>query len=136
MLVPINVKEVKRFLGVVGFYWHYFWNFANKTTPMCKLLRKDEEFKWTEACNKSWEWMKASMTCLLVSMVPNWKIKFHVYIDASNFVLGIMLGQNPNNTIDKPIYMQVDLWIVYKNWKGSFNYDICCEENQTLFVRK
>ncbi len=24
MLVPINVKEVKRFLGVVGFYWHYF----------------------------------------------------------------------------------------------------------------
>jgi hypothetical protein len=23
---------------------------------MCKLLKKDEEFKWIEACNKSWEW--------------------------------------------------------------------------------
>jgi hypothetical protein len=73
---------------------------------MCKLLKKDEEFKWTEACNKSSEWMKASMTCLLVLMVPNWKIKFHVHINASNFVLRVMLGQNPDNTIDN---MQVDL---------------------------
>jgi hypothetical protein len=22
---------------------------------MCRLLKKDEEFKWIEACNKSWE---------------------------------------------------------------------------------
>jgi hypothetical protein len=27
-----------------------------------------------------------------------------VHIDASNFALGVMLGQNPNNTIDRPIY--------------------------------
>jgi hypothetical protein len=71
---------------------------------MCKLLRKDEEFKWTEACNKSWEWMKASMMCLLMLMVPNWKINFYVHINASNIALGVILGQNPNSTIDKPIY--------------------------------
>jgi hypothetical protein len=27
-----------------------------------------------------------------------------VHTDASNFALGVMLGQNPDNTIDKPIY--------------------------------
>jgi hypothetical protein len=70
---------------------------------MCKLLKKDEKFKWIKACNKSWERMKASMTCLPVLMVSNYKIKFHVHIDASNFALGIMLGQNPDNTIDSPI---------------------------------
>jgi hypothetical protein len=48
--------------------------------------------------------MKASMTCLPMLMVPNWKIKFHVHIDTSNFALGVMLGQNLNNTIDKPMY--------------------------------
>jgi hypothetical protein len=37
-------------------------------------------------------------------MVPNWKIEFHVHTDASNFVLGVVLGQNPYNTIDRPIY--------------------------------
>jgi hypothetical protein len=71
---------------------------------MCKLLRKDEESKWIEACNKSWELMKTSVRCLRKLMVPNWKIKFHVYIDTSNFALGVMLGENLYNSIDKPIY--------------------------------
>jgi hypothetical protein len=57
---------------------------------MCKLF--NEEFKWDDACNKSWEWMKASMTCLLILIVPNWNAKFHVHTDASNFALGVMLG--------------------------------------------
>jgi hypothetical protein len=71
---------------------------------MCKLLKKDEDFKWTNASTKSWECMKASMTSLLVLIVPNWKFKFHVHINTSNFSLGVMLGQNLDNTIDKPIY--------------------------------
>jgi hypothetical protein len=44
------------------------------------------------------------MTCLLVLMVPNWKIEFHLHTNTSNFALEAMLGQNPNNTIDRPIY--------------------------------
>jgi hypothetical protein len=44
------------------------------------------------------------MTCLPMLMVPNWKIKFHLHIDTPNFALGIMLGQNLDNTIDRPIY--------------------------------
>jgi hypothetical protein len=101
---PINVIEIKIFLGMAGFYQRYFTNFANKTTLMCKLLKKNEEFKWDDACNKSWEWMKASMTCLPILIVPNWNVKFHVHTDASNFALSVMLGQNLDNTIDKPIY--------------------------------
>jgi hypothetical protein len=31
-------------------------------------------------------------------------VEFHVHIDASNFALGVMLGQNLDNTIDKLIY--------------------------------
>jgi hypothetical protein len=81
-----------------------FWDFASKATPMYKLLKKDEELNWTEACNKSWEWMKASMTCLPMLMVPNLKIEFHVHTDASNFALRVMLGQSLDNTIDRPIY--------------------------------
>jgi hypothetical protein len=104
MPVPTKPIEIKQFLGGTNFYRHYFQDFASETTSMCKLLRKDEEFKWTDASINSWECMKASMTCLLVLIVPNWKFKFHVHIDASNFSLKVMLGQNLDNTIDKPIY--------------------------------
>jgi hypothetical protein len=71
---------------------------------MCKLLKKDENFIWTKACAKSWEWMKASMTCLPIFIVHDWKLEFHVHIDASNFAFGNMLSQNLNKIIDKPIY--------------------------------
>jgi len=67
-------------------------------------LKKDEEFKWMDACAKSWEWMKSSMTCLLVLIVPNWNFEFHVHTNVSNFALAVMLGQNLDNTIDKPIF--------------------------------
>jgi hypothetical protein len=53
MPILINVIEIKRFLGTISFYWHYFQDFVSKAAPMCKLLKKDEEFKWIEACNKS-----------------------------------------------------------------------------------
>jgi hypothetical protein len=48
--------------------------------------------------------MKLSMTYLPMLMVPNWKIEFHVHTYASKFAFWFMLGQNPNNTIDRPIY--------------------------------
>jgi len=64
-----------------------------------------------------------------------------VHIDASNFSLGVTLGQNPNNTIDRPIYCANKLMnsakkIYTTTEKRSFSNDICCEEIQTLFVRK
>jgi hypothetical protein len=104
MPTPINTIEIKRFLGVACFYRQYFKDFASKTTPMCKLLKKNEEFKWDDAYNKSWEWMKASMTCLPILIVPNWNVEFHVHTNASNLALGVTLGKNPDNIIDKLIY--------------------------------
>jgi hypothetical protein len=70
---------------------------------MCKLLKKDQKNLWIKACAKSWEWMKASMACLLVLIIPNLKLEFHVHTNASNIALGAMLNQNPNKTIDRPI---------------------------------
>ncbi len=76
---------------------------------MCKLLKKDEEFKWIDAFAKSWEWMKSSMTCLPILIVPNQNFEFHVHIDVSNFVLKVMLEKKLDNTIDKPIYYAIIL---------------------------
>jgi hypothetical protein len=48
--------------------------------------------------------MKTSLTTLPILIVPNWTKEFHVYTNASNYAIGIMLAQNLNDTIDKPIY--------------------------------
>lgn len=104
MPTPINVTEIKRFLGITSFYWWCFKKIVSKVAPMCKLLRNNEKIIWKDVRNKSWEWMKASMTCLPVLVVLSWNVKFHVHTNASHFALGVMLGQNLDNVIDKPIY--------------------------------
>jgi hypothetical protein len=55
MPTPTNVTKIKWFLGAVGFYRRYLWYFATKTTPMCKLLKKDEAFNCIEAYTKTLE---------------------------------------------------------------------------------
>jgi hypothetical protein len=78
MLAPSNLTKIKQFQGIASFYRCYFWDFASKARPMCKLLKKDEEFSWIKACAKSWDWMKAFMTCLFVLIVLDWKLEFLV----------------------------------------------------------
>ncbi len=71
---------------------------------MCKLLKKDTHYWWDETCGESFQWMKTTLTMLPVLIVPNWTREFHVHTNVSNYIIGAMLAQNLDNTIDKPIY--------------------------------
>jgi hypothetical protein len=48
--------------------------------------------------------MKTSFTTLQLLIVFYLTKEFHVHTNASNHVIGAMLTQNLNDTIDKPIY--------------------------------
>lgn len=50
MKVPSNVKEVRAFLGLAGYYRRFVENFARVTAPLAVLLQKNIIFKWTEQC--------------------------------------------------------------------------------------
>ena len=42
---PKNVKQIKSYLGLVGFYRRFIKKFANLAAPLVKLLSKSAEFK-------------------------------------------------------------------------------------------
>ena len=44
---PTNVKEVRRFLGMCGFYRKFVPNFARIAAPITNLLKSDQRFIWT-----------------------------------------------------------------------------------------
>ena len=50
MPVPKNAKQVKQFLGPVGYYRKVIPRFADISRILTKLTSKDEEFKWTPEC--------------------------------------------------------------------------------------
>ena len=58
MPVPKNAKQVKQFLGLVGYYRKFVPRFADISRVLTKLTRKDEEFKWTPECDKCFHMLK------------------------------------------------------------------------------
>ena len=68
MPAPKNVKEVKQFLGLIGYYRKFVPRFADMSKPLTCLTRHDEPFVWTERCEKSFNNLRVmlTLTCILI----------------------------------------------------------------------
>ena len=52
---PKTPKEIKQFLGLIGYYRKFVPRFLDLATPLNALTRKNIEFKWTKKCQESFE---------------------------------------------------------------------------------
>ncbi|RDY00500.1 Retrovirus-related Pol polyprotein from transposon 17.6, partial [Mucuna pruriens] len=87
------VQEVHLFLGHVGFYRHFIKNFSKIALPLSKLLQKDVDFVFDQPCMEASQELKKRITSTLILQELNWEYPFKLMCDASNFVLGAVLGQ-------------------------------------------
>jgi hypothetical protein len=55
---PTSVGEIWRFLGLAGYYRRFIEGFSKISMPMTELLEKDKKFKWTSACEASFQELK------------------------------------------------------------------------------
>jgi hypothetical protein len=55
---PTIVSDIRSFLGLTGYYRRFIKGFSRITKPITKLLRKDNKFKWTPACEASFQELK------------------------------------------------------------------------------
>ncbi|WJZ85464.1 hypothetical protein VitviT2T_004999 [Vitis vinifera] len=90
---PTNVKGVRQFLGHVGFYRKFIKDFSKLARPLYELLVKDAKFIWDERCQRSFEQLKSFLTTTPIVRASNWQLPFEVICDASDFVIGAVLGQ-------------------------------------------
>ena len=59
---PRNVTEVRRFLGLAGYYRRFVKGFSMIAAPMMRLLQKNVKFEWGEECQRSFDKLKAFLT--------------------------------------------------------------------------
>nr|GEX33414.1 reverse transcriptase domain-containing protein [Tanacetum cinerariifolium] len=64
---------------------------------------KDTPFKFDDECQKSFELLKEKLTCAPVIVSPKWNLPFELTCDASDFVVGAILGQKDGKNFH-PIY--------------------------------
>ena len=90
---PINVSEVRSFLGLVGYYRRFIKRFSDKAAPLNALLRKDQAWKWMQECQEAFETLKEEIASRPISAYPDFSKPFRLYTDASNLGLGAILAQ-------------------------------------------
>ena len=86
-------KNIKQFLGLIGYYRRFIPEFAKISKPLTHLLKENINFKWTEIEQKAVETLRDAICSDPVLQYPDFSKPFLVTTDASNYALGGVLSQ-------------------------------------------
>jgi hypothetical protein len=93
-LAPKNVKEVRSFMGLPGYYIIFIEGFSKISHPITSLQIKGVKFQWTLDCEKSFQHLKQLLTSAPILRIVDPNEDFIVCTDACNEGLGGFLSQN------------------------------------------
>ena len=100
MPCPYTPKEVKQFLGLVGYYRKFIPRYADITRPLNALMRKDTEFEWTDICQRSFDLLKAMVSEEPILVYPDPSKPYVLFTDASKYAWSSVLTQEYIHEID------------------------------------
>jgi len=91
-LVPRNVKEVQKFLGLANYYRKFIKDFAQIAAPLHVLVRKEQKWKWKKEQEEAFGKLKAVFTMKPVLAIPDIDREMRVEADASDYATGGVLS--------------------------------------------
>ncbi|OMO91168.1 reverse transcriptase [Corchorus capsularis] len=89
---PRNLKALRGFLGLTGYYRKFVRHYATIAAPLTNLL-KANAYEWNEGATKAFELLKKALTSTPILALPDFEKHFEVSTDASNVAIGAVLAQ-------------------------------------------
>ena len=93
LLPPTTVKGIRSFLGHAGFHRRFIRDFSKIARPLCRLLEKDTKFNFDESYQSSFEEIRSRLVEAPIMAKLDWNKEFEIMCDASDYVMGVVLGQ-------------------------------------------
>ncbi|XP_033228956.1 uncharacterized protein LOC117180569 [Belonocnema kinseyi] len=94
---PINVKQVRQFLGLAGYFRKFIKDFARKVAPLTNLLRKNVAWSWGEKESEVVKDIKAILVNRPILTIYDPNRETEVHTDACAIGLGAILIQKEGN---------------------------------------
>ena len=114
-LVPRNIKELRGFIGLTGYYKRFIKGYGILAKPLTDLLKKGS-FTWTKKAQSAFETLKQTIVVASVLALPNFDALFVVKSDASNEGIGVVLtqGGRPLAYFSKALAPKYQLLSIYE----------------------
>lgn len=105
---PRNKTEIRRLLGMCGYYSRYLKNYSRTVEPLTRALKgknKKEKVTWTVEMEGAFKKLKKDLTEGPVLYAPNYQDKFIVQTDASGEGIGVVLAQRDRDAEHPILYL-------------------------------
>jgi hypothetical protein len=93
---PADVHHLRSFLGMATYFRKFIDKFARVVHPLTGLLKKDQQWRWTPACESAFCKVKELLTTAPILALPDWRSTepFELVCDASLLGIGGVLLQD------------------------------------------
>ena len=137
---PTTPKEVKQFLGLIGYYRMFIPKFSDVARPLTNLTKKDIPFEWTPECQLTFQLLKDLLLAEPILKYPDPNKPYVLYTDASKYAWSCVLTQEYEYEIEGKI-KKIHHPITYASglFKGSqINWATLTKEAYAIYrsVRK
>ena len=97
---PTTPKEVRQFLGLVGYYRKFVPKFADIARPLTNLTKLDIPYEWTNRCQEAFEFLKEMLLKEPILKYPDPSKPYTLFTDASKFAWACVLTQEYEHEFD------------------------------------
>lgn len=105
--VPTTKREIRRFLGMAGFYRRFCPNFAEVAAPLTNLTSGKVKYVWDPACQEAFIQLKNLLAQGPVLQAPDFTKPFALQTDASDTASGAVLLQEKDDILHPIAYHSV-----------------------------
>ena len=139
MAPPANIKGVRSFLGMTGFFRRFVPNYAKLAEPLTKLTKKNAIFHWNDDARNAWETIRAKLVNSPVLAHPDVSKRFTLITDASAYAAGAILTQPDEKGVLHPVcYGSTIFSDNQRNWstvqRELYSLIYFCEKYQTFLL--
>ena len=90
--VPINLRQLRGFLGLAGYYRRFVRGYSAIAAPLNHLMKKNQRFEWSEECQKAFDQLKEALMSPPVLVLPTEDDQFILDTDSSEESIGAVLS--------------------------------------------